>query len=60
MLGTLLRRDRERQGLTLAQAAGRIGVSAAKLRRIEDGDPINECDVWDRLATFYGWPRSRS
>jgi len=45
-------------GLRIAQVACRIGITPAKLRRIEEGEPITEYDVWDRLATFYGSPRS--
>jgi cytoskeletal protein RodZ len=57
-LGELLRRDRKRLGLSLAQAAGRIGIKPAKLRRIEEGETITEFDDWDRIVAFYGWPRS--
>jgi ribosome-binding protein aMBF1 (putative translation factor) len=55
-----MRCDRERLGLTVAQAAGRIGLKPAHLRRSEDGEVIDEYEVWDKLATFYGWSRSRT
>lgn len=58
MLGHLLRRDRERRGLSLAQAAGRVGITVATLRRIEDEQEHPSFEVWDRLAEFYGWPRT--
>lgn len=57
-LGELLRRDRQRLGLSLAQVAGRIGITAAALRRVEDGEPVTPFDLWDRLVEFYGWPRT--
>jgi hypothetical protein len=50
--------DRERLGFSIGQVAWRLGISAAKLRRIAACEPIVEYDVWDKFATFYGWPRS--
>jgi hypothetical protein len=38
--------------------AARSGIKPTKLRRIEEGETITEYEVWDKLATFYGWPRS--
>jgi hypothetical protein len=37
---------------------GQIGITAAKLRRIEEGELISEYETWDKLAVSYGWPRS--
>jgi ribosome-binding protein aMBF1 (putative translation factor) len=39
-------------GLSRAQAAGRIGITAALLRRIEEGELITKYDVRAKLATF--------
>jgi hypothetical protein len=34
------------------------GVSSLRLRLIVRGEPIFDYEVWDKLATFYRWPRS--
>lgn len=50
--------DRERSGLTVAQAARRLGVSPATYREIEAGTRSPTFETWDRIYKSYGWPQT--
>jgi DNA-binding Xre family transcriptional regulator len=51
----LLRRERERQGLTLAQLAERTGIDQAALSRLETGRQANTTlDTVHRIAAALG------
>jgi hypothetical protein len=49
MLGELLRRDRERAGLSIGQAAVLLGVKPAEYRRLEDEAVWPDWETYDRL-----------
>ena len=54
--GSLFKESREERGLSLSQAAWRIGISPAELRRIEDGKPLVSYAVWERIRDLYDFP----
>ena len=58
MFSDLLCGDRERSGLTLEQAARRLGVSPAAYRKLEAGERWPSWETHDRIAATFGWPRS--
>jgi transcriptional regulator with XRE-family HTH domain len=57
MLGELLRRDRERHGLRVAQAAWLLGLTPAEYRRLEQGERWPSWETYDRIAAAAQWPR---
>ncbi len=58
--GTLLRRERERSGISLRQFATRIGVSATYLSKIERGElPPPAADKIMAIARALGMPPDR-
>jgi ribosome-binding protein aMBF1 (putative translation factor) len=58
ILGDMLRRDRKREGLSLARAAWLLGVSVRELREIEAGERYPSFDTYERIAKLFGWPQS--
>jgi transcriptional regulator with XRE-family HTH domain len=58
MFADLLRRDRERSGLSAEEAARRLGVSRAVYREIEASERWPEWEMYDRICKTFGWPRS--
>ena len=52
----LLRKDRERQGFSIAQVAWRLGVKPQEYRELEAGACAPDFDTWDRIYRLYGWP----
>jgi transcriptional regulator with XRE-family HTH domain len=58
MFGDLLRRDRERSGLRIAQAAWRLGITPAAYRRLEEEKARPSFDTYDRIAKLFGWPQT--
>jgi hypothetical protein len=58
MFSDLLRRDHERAGLTIEEAARRIDVAPTFYRLIEAADRWPEWPVYERTAETFGWPRS--
>jgi transcriptional regulator with XRE-family HTH domain len=57
---TTLKRDPERNGMTQAQAACRLGVRLADYRRVEAGDQSATGDLFERTADLSGWPQASS
>jgi hypothetical protein len=57
MFSDLLRRDRERYGLRIGQAAWLL-VTPADTERLEQGERWPDWTTYDRICTEYGWPRS--
>lgn len=55
-LGGIFRRARRKAGLSLAGAAGMIGVSPSYLSRIEKGADMPAEDLVERLADALGLP----
>jgi transcriptional regulator with XRE-family HTH domain len=58
MFGDMLRRDRERSGLSVGQAAWRFGVRPSEYREIEAGTRWPSFDTYDRIAKLFGWPEA--
>ncbi len=58
MFGDMLRRDRERWGFSVAQAAWRFGVTPSEYREIEAGERWPSFDTYDRTAKMFGWPQT--
>jgi transcriptional regulator with XRE-family HTH domain len=58
MFGDMLRRDRERWGLSIAQAAGRFGMRVPELRDLEAGTRWPSFDTYDRICKLFGWPQT--
>jgi transcriptional regulator with XRE-family HTH domain len=54
----MLRRDRERWGMRVAEAAGRFGVSVREYRELEAGKRYPTFDTWHRICKLYGWPQT--
>ena len=60
MFSDLLRGDRERSGLTVEQAARRLGVPPVAYRKHEAGERWSSWESYDRIAAAFGWPRAFS
>ena len=58
MFGDLLRRDRERSGLRIAQAAWRLGITPAEYRRLEEEESWPRFETYDRICKLFGWPQT--
>lgn len=54
MLGQKWQKDRLKKGLSLADVADRIGISASYLAKIEAAQANVSLDILERLADFYG------
>ena len=57
MFATMLRRDRERNGLRIARASWLVGVSVREYREIEAGTKVPDRDTYERVCELFGWPR---
>jgi DNA-binding XRE family transcriptional regulator len=58
MFGDMLKRDRTRWGLSVGQAAWRVGVSPAVYREIEAGTRWPSFETYDRICELFGWPQA--
>jgi transcriptional regulator with XRE-family HTH domain len=58
MFSDLLRRDRERAGFAVEQAARRVGVPVVAYLKLEAGERWPSWETYDRIAAAFGWPRS--
>ena len=58
MFETMLRRDRERNGLRVARASWLVGVSVREYRELEAGTSPPGWDTYARICELFGWPRS--
>jgi Helix-turn-helix domain len=58
MFATLLRRDRERNGLRIARAPWLVGVTAREYREIEPVTKAPDWDTYERVCEPFGWTRS--
>jgi transcriptional regulator with XRE-family HTH domain len=58
MLGTMLKRSREREGLSEHRTAALLGVSVSMYRRIESGQESPTWEVWDAICKRFGWPQT--
>jgi hypothetical protein len=58
MFATMLKRDRERNGLRIARTSWLVGVTVREYREIEAGTKPPNYDTYSRVCELYGWPRS--
>jgi transcriptional regulator with XRE-family HTH domain len=58
MFSDLLRQDRTRSGLSVDQAAWRLGVTPAAYRQLESGERWPNWETFDRIERLFGRPRS--
>jgi Helix-turn-helix domain len=58
MFANLLRRDRERWGLSVGQAAWRFGLRVAENRELEAGTRSPSFETYDRVCKLFGWPQA--
>ena len=54
----MLRRDRERWGVRVRQAAWLLGVSVREYRKLEAGERSPDSKTWDAICELYGWPQT--
>jgi len=57
---SMMRRDRERQGLRVCWAAWLLGVSVRRYRELEEGEEYPNHEEWIQMVDVFGWPRSRA
>jgi DNA-binding XRE family transcriptional regulator len=58
MLADMLERDRRRSGLTVGQAAWRVGVRQRDYLELEAGSRSPSFDTYDRICKLFGWPQT--
>jgi transcriptional regulator with XRE-family HTH domain len=58
MLPTMLEQDRTRAGLSVGQAAARLGLSIRHYRELEAGTRSPRFETWDRICKRFGWPQT--
>jgi ribosome-binding protein aMBF1 (putative translation factor) len=56
--GSIFKDSREQAGLS--QAAWRLDLKPAELKRIEEGTPITKFELWERIRDLYGFPSGPS
>jgi predicted transcriptional regulator len=56
MLTDMLKRDRERWGMSEAQAARCFRVSSATYRRVEAGEEFPSREMYGSIVGMFGWP----
>jgi transcriptional regulator with XRE-family HTH domain len=59
MVGELIRRDRERSGLSLEQAASRLQVPPRRYLKLEAGEIWPDFENLDRIERLFGWRPTR-
>src|SRR3954468_24206265 len=57
---SMLKQDRERNGLRFARAAWVCGVTIREYRELEAGEAMPSPDAYERIVQYFGWPDSRS
>ena len=56
MLPEMLRRDRERWGISVGEAGWRLGITRREYVAIEDGERPPNADEYEANCEFFGWP----
>jgi DNA-binding XRE family transcriptional regulator len=56
MFDDMLKRDRERAGMSELQAARRFRVSSATYRRVEAGEEFPSSAIYESIVGMFGWP----
>ncbi len=57
MFASMLKRDRERNGLRIARASWLVGVRVREYRELEAGTKSPDCDTYERVCELCGRPR---
>jgi hypothetical protein len=47
-----------RWGLSISQAAWRLGLKPAEYRRIEEEAAYSSFETYDRICNLFGWPQT--
>jgi DNA-binding XRE family transcriptional regulator len=58
MFRKMLEKDRRRAGMSVGQAAGRLGVTVHAYRELEAGARSPSWETWDRICKLFGWPQT--
>ena len=58
MFATMLRRDRERNGLRIARASWLVVVTVGEYRELEAVTKRPDWDTYARVCELFGWRRS--
>lgn len=58
MFGTILKPDRERNGMTQAQLARCLRVSLADYRLVEDDKQPASLVMYECVSDLFGWPEA--
>ncbi len=58
MLTDMLKRDRERWGMSEHQAARRFRVSVTAYRQIEAGERSPDFATYSAICELFGWPQA--
>jgi hypothetical protein len=59
MLPVMLRRDRERWGMSVVEVGWRFGITRREYIALEEGTAKPSSDTYDRICELYGWPGLR-
>jgi len=59
MLPEMLRRDRERWGVSVGEAGWRLGITRREYVAIEDGERPPDANQYEAICEFFGWPDAR-
>ena len=59
MLPDMLRRDRERWGMSFGEAWWRLGITRREYVAIEDGERPPTSTQYESICEFFGWPDAR-
>lgn len=58
MFGQMLRRDRERSGLSIARASWLVGVTPMEYKELEAGTKPPTADAFERACELFNWPQT--
>ena len=59
MLPEMLRRNRQRWGMSVGEAGWRLGITRRAYVALEDGERPPNADEYDAICELYGWPDAR-
>ena len=59
MLPDILRKDRERWGMSVGEAGWRLGLARREYVAIEDGERAPNSTEYEAICEFFGWPDAR-
>ena len=59
MLPDMLRRDRERWGMSVGEAGWRLGITRREYVAIEDGERPPSSNEYEAICEFFGWPDAK-